>query len=83
MGGYHSNLSDHAAMPASPIASNYLLNEWWAPLKVYGMRGPLRRKLRGQHKQIATAERLENELSKIPHGACAALTWARGLQTIA
>jgi len=26
------------AMPASPIASNYLLNEQWAPLAVYGKR---------------------------------------------
>ena len=46
-------------MPASPIASNYLLNEWWAPLEVYGTRAPLRRKLRGQHKQIVTAKRLK------------------------
>ena len=37
-------------MPASPIASNYLLNEQWAPLAVHGKRAPLRRKLRGQHK---------------------------------
>ena len=37
-------------MPASPIASNYPLNEQWAPLAVYGKRVPLRRKLRGQHK---------------------------------
>ena len=37
-------------MPASPIASNYPLNEQWAPLAVYGIRAPLRRKLRGQHK---------------------------------
>jgi len=37
-------------MPASPIASNYPLNEQWAPFAVYGTRAPLRRKLRGQHK---------------------------------
>ena len=37
-------------MSASPIASNYPLNEQWAPLAVYGKRAPLRRKLRGQHK---------------------------------
>ena len=37
-------------MPASSIASNYPLHEHWAPLAVYGMRAPLRRKLRGQHK---------------------------------
>ena len=37
-------------MPASPIASNYPLNEQWAPLAVYGKRAALRRKLRGQHK---------------------------------
>ena len=46
--------------PASPFASNYLLNEQWAPLQVYDTRAPLRRKLRSQHKQIVTAKRLEN-----------------------
>jgi len=65
-----------SAMPASPIASNYLLNEWRAPLEVHGTRAPLQRKLRGQHKQIVTAHRLESEHSKMPHGACAALAWA-------
>ena len=50
-------------MPASPIASNYLLNERWAPLEVYGTRAPLRRKLDGQRKQIVTAKWLENEQS--------------------
>jgi len=70
------------AMPASPIARNYL-NERWASLEVYGTRAPFRRKLRGQHKQIVTAKRLENEQSKMPHGTCAALAWARGLKTIA
>jgi len=38
------------AIPPSPIASNYPLNEQWAPLALYGKRAPLRRKLRGQHK---------------------------------
>ena len=28
-------------MSASPIASNYPLNEEWAPLAVYGKRAPL------------------------------------------
>jgi len=31
--------------PASPIANNYLLNERWAPMELYGMRAPLWRKL--------------------------------------
>jgi len=43
-------------MPASPIASNYPLNEQWAPLAVYGKRAPLRRKLRGQHKLTRKAK---------------------------
>jgi len=38
------------AMPASPIASNYPLIEWWAPLAVNGTRAPLQRKLRDQPK---------------------------------
>jgi len=37
-------------MPASPIASNYPLNERWAPLAVNGTRAPLQRKLRDQPK---------------------------------
>ena len=67
------------AMPAPLIASNYLLNKRWTPWEVYGTRTPLRRKLNGQHKQIVTAKRLENEQSKMPHGTCAALAWAHGL----
>jgi len=47
-------------MPASLIRSNFLLNERWAPLEVYGTRAPLRGKLLGQHK------RLENDQSKMP-----------------
>ena len=60
-------------MPALPIASNYLLNEQWVPLAVYGMRALLQRKLCGQHKQIVTAKWLGNEQSKMPHGTCLAL----------
>ena len=44
-GNVHHKISP--AMPASPIASHYPLNEQWAPLAVYGKRAPLRRKLRG------------------------------------
>jgi len=47
---YPKYITTKPAMPASPIASNYPLNEQWAPLAVYGKRAPLRRKLRGQHK---------------------------------
>ena len=67
------------AMPASPIASNYPLNEQWAPLALYGKRAPLRRKRRGQHKHARKAKRYENEQSKMPNGARAAFAWARGL----
>jgi len=48
--GYHDLRFVQPAMPASPIASNYPLNEQWAPLAVYGKRAPLQRKLWGQHK---------------------------------
>jgi len=34
-----------SATPASPIASNYPVNEQWAPLAVNGTRAPLRGKL--------------------------------------
>jgi len=44
------------AIPASPIASNYPLNEQWAPLAVYGKRAPLGSKLRGQHKLTRNAQ---------------------------
>jgi len=71
------------AMPALSIASNCLLNERWAPLEVCGTRAPLQRKLRGQYKQIVTAKCLVIEQSKVPHDACAALAFARGLSTIA
>jgi len=33
-------LERHFYQPASPIASNYPLNEQWAPLAVYGKRAP-------------------------------------------
>jgi len=45
-------------MPASRIASNYPLNERWAPLAVNGTRAPLRRKLRGQPKLTRKAQML-------------------------
>jgi len=60
-------------MPASPTASNYPLNEQWAPLAVYGKRAPLRRKPRGQHKHARNAKRYENEQSEMANGARAAL----------
>jgi len=60
------------AMPAPPIASNYALNEQWAPLVVHGKRAPLRRKLPGQHKHARKAKRYENEQSEMPNGAHAA-----------
>jgi len=60
-------------MPASPTAINYILNEQWAPLAVYGKRAPLRRKLRGQHKYARKAKCYENEQSETPNGARAAL----------
>ena len=44
-------------MPASPIASNFPLNEQLAPLAVYGKRAPLRRKLRGQPNAMKTNSR--------------------------
>ena len=50
IGGYPHPPLIIPAMPATPIASNYSLNEQWAPLAVYGKRAPFRRKLRGQHK---------------------------------
>ena len=59
-------------MPASSIASNYPLNEQWAPLAQYGKRVPLRRKLRGQHKHARKAKRYKNEQLKMPNGARAA-----------
>ena len=70
-------------MPASPIASNYLHNERWASLEMYGKRTHLRIKLSGQHKQIVTAKLLESEQSQMPLGACAALALARRLKMIA
>jgi len=59
-------------MPASPIASNYPLNEQWAPLAVYGKGALLRSKLRGQHKLTRKAKRYENEQSEMANGARAA-----------
>jgi len=59
-------------MPASPIASNYPVNEQWAPLAVHGKRAPLRRNLRGQHKLTRKAKRYENEQSEMTDGARAA-----------
>ena len=59
-------------MPASPIASDYPLDERWAPLAVYGKRAPLRRKLRGQHKLTHKEQRYENEQSEMANGARAA-----------
>jgi len=60
------------AMPASPIASNYPLNEQWAPLAVYDKRAPLQRKLWGQHKLTRKAKRYENKQSEMANGARAA-----------
>jgi len=56
-------------IPASPIASNYPLNEQWAPLALYGKKAPLRRKLRGQHKLTRKAKSYENGQSKM-RGLC-------------
>jgi len=52
-------------MPASPIASNYPLNEQWAPLAVYDKEttGPA---------QTHKAKHYENEQSEMPNGARAA-----------
>jgi len=57
------------AIPGSPIARDYPLNERWASLALYGKRAPLRRKLRGQHKHARKAKLYENEQSKMPNGA--------------
>ena len=67
------------AMPASPNASNYPLDEQWAPLAVYGKKAPLRRKLRGQHKHARKEKHYENEQSKMPNSARAAFVRACGL----
>jgi len=65
-------------MPASPIASNYPLNEQWAPLAVYGKRAPPSKETTGPA-QTRKAKRYENEQWEMPNGARAAFAWARGL----
>ena len=70
------------AMPASPIASNYPLNEQWAPLAVYGKGAPIRRKLWGQHKHARKAKRYESEQSKMQNSARAAFLEPAGFSQL-
>jgi len=59
------------------IASNYPLNEQWAPLAVYGKSTPSKETTGPA--QTRKAKRYENKQSEMPNSARAAFAWARWL----
>jgi len=72
------NTIKRPAMPASPIASNYPLNEQRAPLVVYGKRAPLSKETTGPAQTNTQSETMKTN-SRKRQTARAAFAWARGI----